>query len=66
MQPEQRLSDALNLIYTVIIAVLFTGNIYFVKRLVDKLESLEGIVWQLRQDVVVLQTLRGDKHERRY
>lgn len=65
MQREQKLSDVLNLLYTVIIGVLFSGNIFFVKRLVDQLDSVREIVWQLRQDVVVLQT-KGENYVRRH
>ena len=65
MQREQKLSDVLNLLYTVIIGVLFIGNIFFVKRLVDQLDSVREIVWQLRQDVVVLQT-KGENYVRRH
>lgn len=37
-----------------LLAILFSGNVFFVKRLVDKIDSLETTVWTLRQDVVIL------------
>ena len=36
------------------IALLVSGNMYFIKNLVGKLDNLEERVWQLRQEVVVL------------
>lgn len=50
------------------LSILFASNTFFVKRLVDKLDSMELIVWQLRQDIVVLQAMshnepRKMKHE---
>lgn len=36
------------------ISLLFAGNVFFIKRLVDKLESTEAIVWELRQQVAIL------------
>lgn len=65
MTKELRAPDVLNLIYTSIIGVMLTGNVFFVKRLVDQLDSLREIVWQLRQDVVVLQAIGGTKNGRR-
>lgn len=44
-----------------IFSVLFAGNIYFVKRLVDQLDNQglrqdksNEVLWQLRQDVTIL------------
>lgn len=34
--------------------LLLSGNIYFVKRLVDRLDEQGTMIWQLRQDVVIL------------
>ncbi len=51
-----------DVVYNTVVAGLITVNGFFVARLVNKLESIEIIVWQLRQDVVVLQTLQGVKH----
>ena len=65
MTKELRAPEVLNLIYTSIIGVMLTGNVFFVKRLVDQLDSLREIVWQLRQDVVVLQAIGGTKNGRR-
>lgn len=33
---------------------LFTGNIFFIKRLVDQQDKANDVVWQLRQEFVVL------------
>jgi len=38
----------------VVLSILMSGNIFFVKRLVDQLDATREIVWQLRQDVTVL------------
>lgn len=48
--------DDLTWAKTVIIGLLLSGNAFFIKRLVDKVESNSEITWQLRQDVVVLKT----------
>lgn len=37
-----------------LVSGLVGGNIFFIKRLVDKIESTELMVWSLRQDVVLL------------
>lgn len=37
-----------------LLTLLVSGNLFFVKRLVDKLEVIEERVWQLRQEVVIL------------
>ena len=37
-----------------VIAILFAGNVFFVNRLVQQLDATREIVWNLRQDVVVL------------
>jgi hypothetical protein len=39
---------------TVTIGLLLSGNIYFVKRLVDKLDIIGEEVWTLRQQVTLL------------
>lgn len=36
------------------LSLLIGANIFFVKRLVDQLDATREIVWQLRQEVVVL------------
>lgn len=38
-----------------IIVALLSGNLFFVSRLIDKVERTEERVWELRQDIVVLQ-----------
>jgi hypothetical protein len=38
----------------VVISVLFAGNVFFVARLVDQLDATREMVWQLRQEVVLL------------
>lgn len=40
-----------------IISFLMMGNLFFIKRLVDRVDAQTDIVWQLRQDVVVLKTV---------
>lgn len=37
-----------------VLSLLIGANIFFVKRLVDQLDATREIVWQLRQEVVVL------------
>lgn len=38
-----------------VIATLFAGNMWFAGRMVDRLDSLELSVWQLKQNVAVLE-----------
>lgn len=42
-----------NLIYTVL-TLLVSGNLFFIKRLVDKLENVENMMWQQRQEITLL------------
>lgn len=37
-----------------VVTLLISANVFFVKRLVDQLDATREIVWQLRQDVVIL------------
>ena len=37
-----------------ILMTLLAGNIYFVKGLVEKVNSTETIMWELKQQIVVL------------
>lgn len=53
---KESLPDVMRMFYTTLIVVLFGMNIFFVKRLVDKIDSLESTVWQLRSDVAILQS----------
>ena len=39
------------------IAVLFAGNVYFIRSLVDKVNSTEDLVFQLRQQLAVLSAI---------
>lgn len=41
-------------VMSVIISLLFAGNIFFIVRLVDKVERAEESTWQLRQDVAIV------------
>lgn len=36
------------------VVILLSGNIFFVKRLVDRLDSNEAMIFQLRQEMAVL------------
>lgn len=36
------------------VTLLLSGNIFFLKHTFDKIENLEQVVWQLRQDSVIL------------
>jgi hypothetical protein len=40
-----------------LISFLLAGNVYFVKKLIDQVDETTRIVWQLRQDVVVLKLI---------
>lgn len=42
-----------NFVYA-LMTLLVSGNMFFIKRLVDRLESVEERVWQLRQEVVIM------------
>jgi hypothetical protein len=44
-----------------LISFLLAGNIYFVKKLVDQVDETTRIVWQLRQDVVVLKLIYEER-----
>lgn len=37
-----------------VLGILFSGNIFFIKRLVDNLDKTTEMVWQMRQEIVVL------------
>lgn len=41
-------------VMSVVISLLFAGNIFFIVRLVDNVEKAEEATWQLRQEVAVL------------
>jgi len=42
-----------NITYAVV-TLLVSGNLYFIKKLVDKVDMIESMMWQVRQEVVVL------------
>lgn len=44
-----------------IVSILFAGNVYFIKRLVDKIDSTEQMVVELRIQVAQLQRELQDK-----
>jgi hypothetical protein len=44
-----------------LISFLLAGNVYFVKKLVDQVDETTRIVWQLRQDVVVLKLIYEER-----
>lgn len=50
---------------TACIGLLFTGNVYFFKKMSDdvsdRLKSLESITWQVRQDVAVMQASQNTR-----
>ena len=54
INPEVAILKTTMTISGVILSILMAGNVFFVKRLVDQLDSTREIVWQLRQDVVIL------------
>lgn len=37
-----------------VVTVLFAGNLYFAKRTIDRLDSIEQLAWSLRQEMAVL------------
>lgn len=43
-----------NEVYKILFSIFLAGNAFFIKRLVDKIDSTEAIVWSLRQEVAVL------------
>lgn len=45
--------------------VLFTLNVYFIKRLVDKLYEVETTVVQLRQELAVLTAIYENDRKKR-
>lgn len=54
-----------DVVYKTVLSTLLAIVAFFCVRLVDRLEKLEAIVWQLRQDVVILQTVEGVRNVRR-
>jgi hypothetical protein len=40
-------------IYATIAGLLLSGNIFFIKRLVDSIDKSEEAVWSMRQELVV-------------
>lgn len=49
----------------VLLSILFGGNVFFIKRLVDKIDSTEQTVAKLRQSVVVLEILFDNCQKKR-
>lgn len=49
--------------YLALIGVLFSGNIYFVKRTFDKLDDLQTVTWQVRQEVAVLKATQDQNQQ---
>lgn len=37
-----------------VVGVLFSGNVYFANKTIERLDSLEQVVWNMRQEVAVL------------
>lgn len=48
-------SEAVEVFTRWALGILFAGNLFFLKRLVDKIDDIEKITWALRQQVVVLE-----------
>ncbi len=44
----------------IVLSILFAGNVYFIKNLVDKLEQTETSVWQLKVEVAGLAARLGE------
>lgn len=38
-----------------VISILLAGNIFFVRRFIDEFYSVRDVVWQLRQQVAVME-----------
>lgn len=45
----------------VIIGCLFSGNIYFLKHSLDRLDSMESVVWGLKQEIAVLHATMSNR-----
>lgn len=39
---------------TAIIGLFLSGNLYFIRHTLDRIDAMESVVWQLRQDSVLL------------
>ena len=52
---ERPSSLTIEVVMTGALSLLLAGNIFFIVRLVDRLERVEEIVYQLRQGVAVLE-----------
>lgn len=48
-----------------LLTIMLGANAFFVKKAFDKIESLEGITYQLRQDVAVMSAI-SDTFRRKY
>lgn len=46
--------EVFNRVVAAVITLLLSGNIYFVKRQLDRMDSMEMITFSLRQEVAVL------------
>ena len=55
MSPKQVMANYFEKGALYLVGLFLAGNLFFVKRLVDKIDSTESVVWQLRQNVVVLE-----------
>lgn len=61
----KRTKDGMAAIYPLIIGALFSGNMFFLKRMVDRLDSVEAIAVHSRQDIAVIQAVQDTQTKRR-
>ena len=63
MEDMQKALRFAQLTASTLIVVLFAGNIYFIKRLVDKIDSTETAVWLMKEQIAVINSrleMEGD------
>lgn len=60
LKDNERITPLVFSVVSILISLLFASNVFFIKRLVDKLDNTEQIVWELRQQVAVLKATLED------
>lgn len=59
MNPKESFDSIVWTCISAVMVVLFSGNVYFAKHTLDRLDSIELMVWQLKEKVSLLEN-RGE------
>jgi hypothetical protein len=57
-----RMSNAIMSASGVVMSLLLAGNIYFVNRIIEKVDKLEETSWGLKQEILVLKITLENQH----